>query len=133
VAKQNQKPSQLEMQVLTVLWDQGPTTVRNLLDQLPDGKQRAYTTVLTVLQVMEKKGFVSHERQGQAYVYAPEINREQVMNPVMKNLLQNMFGGDMSSVVQCLIDSSDVGSDELKAIRKVINAAARKQQDDGGR
>ena len=67
------RPSELESQVLAVLWERGPSVVRDVQEALPDGKQRAYTTVLTTLQVMEKKGFVAHTREGLAHVYRPLV------------------------------------------------------------
>ena len=81
-------PSELETQVLSVLWEQGPSTVRHVLSQLPDGKQRAYTTVLTIMQGMEKKKLVSRTRDGAAHVYHPEVQREEVGQPVIKTLLK---------------------------------------------
>ena len=58
------RPSELELQVLSVLWDRGPLPVRAIRELLPDGKDRAYTTVLTLLQILEKKGLVGHTSQG---------------------------------------------------------------------
>ena len=63
------KPSDLELQVLSVLWDHGPRTVREILERIPDGKERAYTTVLTILQGMSRKGLVTHTQEGAAHVY----------------------------------------------------------------
>src|SRR5690348_4674602 len=76
------KPSELEQQVLAVLWDRGPSTVRDVLGSLPDGKPRAYTTLLTVLQTLEKKGLVRHTREGLAHVYHPRVSRDDVVQPL---------------------------------------------------
>ena len=124
------RPTDLEMQVLSVLWDRGDSTVREVMRELPDGKRRAYTTVLTILQVMEKKGLVGHTRKGLTYVYHPEVDRDQVVAPVMRTLLKNVFGGDPSAIVQSLLDCGDVDADQVKAIRRVINAAARKAREE---
>lgn len=120
------QPSELELQVLSVFWEKGPLTVRQLLEQLPDGKKRAYTTVLTVVQVMEKKGLVTHEREGVAHVYRAAVGRRQVMRPLMKRMLQNVFGGKASLAVQYLLNEAEVSPEELKAIRNVIDDAAGK-------
>jgi len=125
------KPSELEMQVLSVLWEHGPLAVRKVHGLLRDGKVRAYTTVLTVLQGMEKKGLVSHVRDGLANIYRPEVTQKQVVNPFMKELLRNVFGGDASAAVQCLLDSSNPDADELKEIRKIITKAASDQSSKG--
>lgn len=124
------KPSELEMQVLSVLWAHGPSTVRQILERLPDGKRRAYTTVLTVMQGMSRKGLVTHTQEGAAHVYEPSVKRGEIVQPVMKTLLRNVFGGDPSQVVQALLDSTQVSEEEMKEIRKLINAAARKSAEE---
>lgn len=124
------RPTDLELQVLSVLWDRGESTVREVLQELPDGKARAYTTVLTILQLMEKKGLVGHTRQGLTYVYRAAVDRERVVAPVVRSLLQNVFGGDPSAVVQSLLDCGGVDPEQLKEIRRIINAAARKTREE---
>jgi predicted transcriptional regulator len=124
------RPTDLELQVLSVLWDRGESTVREVMQELPDRKRRAYTTVLTVLQVMEKKGLVGHTREGLTYVYHPKVKRDEVVAPVMRTLLTNVFGGDPSAIVQSLVDCGDLDADQLKEIRRVINAAARKAREE---
>jgi predicted transcriptional regulator len=120
-----QKPSDLEQQVLAVLWEKGSGTVRDVIAALPDGKQRAYTTLLTVLQVLEKKGLVRHTRDGLAHVYHPKVTREEVVQPLLKGLVRGVFGGEPARVVQALLDTGAVGPAELKQIRKLINNAVR--------
>jgi predicted transcriptional regulator len=120
------RPSDLELQILAVLWERGPCSVRAVMDAMPDRKQRAYTTVLSVMQVMEKKGLVGHTTQGQANIYHPLVKRHQVLRPVMKELLQNVFGGSPARALQSLLDSGRVSDDELAEIRQVIQAAGRK-------
>jgi len=126
------RPSELEMQVLGVLWDHGPATVRQILASLPDRKQRAYTTVLAVMQGMQRKGLVSPTREGQTHVFHPTVERGQVVPPVLKTLMQNLFGGDPSRAVQALLDSTDVSDEELKRIRRIINQAARRPRREEG-
>ena len=121
-----QKPSDLEAQVLAVLWERGPSGVRDVLESLPDGKQRAYTTVLTTMQVMEKKGLLAHSREGLAHIYRPLVTRDEVVQPVVRTLVRHLFGGDATRVVQTLIDSNELSQDELKEIRRMIDAAQKK-------
>jgi predicted transcriptional regulator len=125
------RPSELESQVLAVLWERGPSVVRDVQEALPDGRQRAYTTVLTTLQIMERKGLVTHDREGQANVYRPLVTRDQIAQPVVQTLVRNLFGGDATRAVQALLDSSDLSAAELKEIRRMINEAARDKKTDG--
>jgi predicted transcriptional regulator len=118
--KQTNKPSELEMQVLAVLWDNGPCTVRQVLDLLPDGKTRAYTTVLSVMQMMEKKGLVTHERQGNANLYRPLQNRKAIIKPFIGRLINNVFGGSKLRLVESLLGSEKMDAKELSELRKLI-------------
>jgi BlaI family transcriptional regulator, penicillinase repressor len=124
-----QRPSDLEMQVLLVLWEHGPATVRQILDLLPDGKTRAYTTVLTVMQGMDRKGLVTRTKEGTAHLFHPAVERDEVVQPVMRTMLRNLFGGDPSKAVQALLDSSDVSAETLRQVRRVIDEAVRSQKE----
>jgi BlaI family transcriptional regulator, penicillinase repressor len=120
------RPSELELQVLGVLWDRGPLSVRSVMEAMPDGKDRAYTTILSVMQVLEKKGLVRHTQQGQANIYHAKVKRNQVLAPLMKDLLRNAFGGNPARALQCLLDGADVCDSDLEEIRRVIENAERK-------
>jgi predicted transcriptional regulator len=115
------RPSDLELQILSVLWERGPLSVRDVLGVLPDGKKRAYTTVLTMMQIMEKKGLLDHKREGLAHVYFPKVTRKQIFRPMMRDLLRNVFGGRPSAAMQYLLDAASVDGDELAEIRKLID------------
>jgi BlaI family transcriptional regulator, penicillinase repressor len=127
------RPSELELQILAILWDRGPSTVRVIRESLPDGKTRAYTTVLTLVQIMEKKGFVGHDVEGQTHVYHPLVKRREVLRPVMRDLLRNVFLGDPAQAVQCLLDGASLDEEELSQIRELVQIAARRSARDGGR
>ena len=122
------RPSELELQILSILWEQGPSTVRAIREALPDGKLRAYTTVLTLVQIMEKKGIVGHTPKGQAHVYHPLVTRRQVLRPLMRDLLRNIFGGRPADAVQCLLDSTRLDEEELSQIREAIQNATDKSR-----
>ena len=114
------KPSALELQVLAVLWQRGPSTVREVLEAMPDGKPRAYTTVLSIMQVMEKKGLLTHKAQGKAHVYRPSVARQKVLGPLLGNLVDNVFGGSSSGVLQCLMQERGVSAGEFAEIQQLL-------------
>jgi BlaI family transcriptional regulator, penicillinase repressor len=121
------EPSKLEMQVLSVLWQRGPSAVRDVLDAMPDGKSRAYTTILTVMQVMEKKGLVSHTAQGNTHIYAAAISREQVAGPLLKDLVRHLFGGSRVTALQHLLQENEVSPGELDEIKQLIATHEKEQ------
>ena len=114
------EPSRLELQVLSVLWERGRATVREVQEALPDGKTRAYTTVLTVLQVMEKKGLLTHVSEGNTHVYQPTTTRRQTIGPVLKNLVRQLFGGSPATVMQQLLAEHEVSPEELARLKQLI-------------
>lgn len=122
------RPSELELQILSVLWDRGPLPIRVIREALPDGKNRAYTTVLTLVQILEKKGFVGHTARGQAHVYHPLVKRKEVLRPLMRDMLRNVFGGRRAEAVQCLLDGAQLDEEELSQIRRAIQSAAQKSR-----
>jgi BlaI family transcriptional regulator, penicillinase repressor len=120
------RPSELELQVLGVLWDRGPSPVRAVLEAMPDGKDRAYTTILSVMQVMEKKGLVGHTQQGHAHIYHARVRRDEVLGPLMKDLLRNAFGGSPARALQYLLGEAELRDGELDEIRRMIEEAGGK-------
>jgi BlaI family transcriptional regulator, penicillinase repressor len=129
------EPSKLELQVLAVLWQRGPSTVREALEAMPDGKMRAYTTILSVMQVMEKKGLVSHTSKGNLHVYAARVSREKVIAPLLRSLVRNVFGGSAATALQHLLSGSEVSREELDEVKRLVAAYEQNQDpkpDSGG-
>ncbi len=115
------RPSELELQVLGLLWDHGSLTVRDVLERLPDGKDRAYTTVLTVLQVMERKKLVRHRTERRTHIYAARVTREEVTAPLLSGLVRHVFGGKATAAMAQLLDASELDAAELQELRKLID------------
>jgi BlaI family transcriptional regulator, penicillinase repressor len=115
------KPSNMEMQILSVLWGKGPLPVKDINPAMPDKKKRAYTTVLTLLQLMEKKGLVAHARDGVRHIYRAKKSRDHILEPFMNDLVSNVFGGNPLSAMQCLMDNQSFSSDEIAQIRKMLD------------
>ena len=117
-------PSDNELQLLSVLWENGPATARELREAMPDGKPRSYTTVLSTLQLMEKKGLVTHTPRGRAHVYRPTHKRPRVLGPLVQRLVQRVFAGRPADVVQQLLESGQpVPPHELARMREMIDQA----------
>jgi predicted transcriptional regulator len=117
------KPSDLEMQILSVLWDRGASTAREVLEAMPDGKKRAYTSILSVMQVMEKKGLLKHTNRGVAHVYSPAMSKRKIIQPFMHKVLNEVFGGRPSAMMQALLTEATVSDDELAQIHKLLEKA----------
>lgn len=114
------EPSRLEMQVLSVLWQRGASTVREVMESMPDGKARAYTTILSVMQVMEKKDLLSHVTEGNTHVYQARVSRQQVTGPWLRGLVRQVFGGSAATALQSLLAEERVSREELDEIKEII-------------
>ncbi len=123
------QPSDLELQILGLLWRGGAMTARSVLETMPDGKQRAYTSVLSVLQVMEKKGLVEHDRPetGLAYVFRAAVGQREVLGPVMRRMVQGVFGGDPATAIQQLLSETAVDHEQIREIRKLLDKLDNKE------
>jgi BlaI family transcriptional regulator, penicillinase repressor len=126
------EPAEFELQVLGTLWEHGPGTVRQVMERLSDGKERAYTSVLSVMQVMQKKGLleVADERDGLAHIFKPLASREQVAVPLLRGLVRKIFGGSTRTAMQHLLDSDAVDRDEIEGMRRLLDELeSRKKKD----
>ena len=121
------KPSDLEMQILSVLWNRGDSTVREVLEAMPDGKKRAYTSILSIMQVMEKKGLLKHTNRGTAHVYSPAVNRKKIIQPFMRKVLNEIFEGKPSAMMQALLTETSVSENEMARIQKLLKEANNKK------
>ncbi len=128
------RPSDLELQILAVLWDHGPSTVRQIMDSLSDDKQRGYTAVLSVVQSMQRKKLVSAKRvrNERAYLYAAKRSRESILGPMLGGLVERVFGGDPAAAVQQLLASSDLEPDTISRLRNIIADAETRASASGG-
>jgi BlaI family transcriptional regulator, penicillinase repressor len=126
------KPSDLEMQILSVLWDKGDSTVRDVLDAMPDGKKRAYTSILSVMQVMEKKGLLRHTARGTAHLYSPAVNRKKIIQPFIQKVLNEVFGGKASAMMQALLTETPVSDNEMAKLQKILEEANKTTKEKQG-
>ncbi len=122
------KPSALELKVLHLLWDLGNTgTVNEVLRVWPDKDVPGYTTVLKVLQIMEEKGFVTHERVGRAYRYTATLRKDALSRGRFQELLHGFFKGDRLRFVNALVEEMDLSPQEIREIRKMLAEKAKEK------
>ncbi|WP_411825746.1 BlaI/MecI/CopY family transcriptional regulator [Luteolibacter sp. AS25] len=123
-------PSNLELQALSVLWHEGPSTVSVVLESLPDGKARAYTTVLSVLQSLERKNLVKCTRAGRAHVYEPSCPKKEVIVKATRDYILNTFGGRLGEAVLATLSAGVLLPDEIlnteRELQRHKNMAAKK-------
>lgn len=121
-------PSDLELKILQTLWRGGPKTAREALGALNDGKTRAYTTVLTTLQIMERKGFVTRTREGASDRWRAVLREKNAVGGFWRKTLDRVFGGRASVAVQHLLDAKKVDAAEIAEIERIIRDYKERQR-----
>ncbi len=101
---------------LRVLWQHGPLTVRQLMEHLPRGDRQPYTTVLGLLQNMERAGLVTHAEEGQSYRYAAAVSRQEATGTLLRDFVARFFHGSAEALVLGLVDTRALTPQELRAI-----------------
>ena len=115
--------SDRELDVMTVLWAHGPSTVGEVREALVHdaGAALAYTTVLTVLRTLEAKGHVGHAEEGRAHRYHALVARADAGRSAVRRLLGTVFGGSPELLLTHLVDERDVGEAELRRMRRLLD------------
>ena len=124
------RPTDAELAILRVLWERGPSTVRQVHEVLVARVgQTAYTTALKLLQIMTGKGLVRRDDTDRTHIYAPRLSEEQTQRQLVRDLLDRAFGGSASKLVMQALNARRSTPEELGEIRKLIEAR-REARDD---
>jgi predicted transcriptional regulator len=113
--------------VLRVLWQHGPLTVRELMEHLPRGDRQPYTTVLGLLQCMEKAALVEHDKEGSTHRYRPVVSRQEATGSLLSDFLARFFHGSAEQLVLGLVDARQLAPDDLSAIESKLAAMTREE------
>ena len=112
---------QIELEVLKVLWEHGPCTVREVHALLRRQDDRAYNTVLTHLQRLEAKGYVASEKSGVANIYRAVVSRARMLKQRLKDLANQLCEGTATPLVLALVEGSRFTPDEIEQFRKLLD------------
>lgn len=113
-----------EHRIMNVLWDLSDATVGDVVERIQGPSRPAYNTVLTLLRILERKGYVRHEKQGRAFTFAPIVNRTEARRGALTHLLSRFFNGSREQLVIDLLGHDDVDADQLAQVKALLNDAA---------
>ena len=120
------KLTDAELRLMNIIWDLAPISVQGVVDALPADLDLAYSTVLTTMRILEEKGFLSHTKEGRAFVYHPVIAREDASRSALKYVLDRFFGSKPELLVQNILGGDDLSKKELAKLKQLIAKAESK-------
>jgi predicted transcriptional regulator len=119
------RPTDAELEILRVIWDRGPSTVREVHETLGESKGTGYTTVLKLLQIMAGKGLVERDEGQRAHVYAAKLAREQTERQLVSDLLDRAFDGSATKLVMHALSTKKASAEDLSRIRQILDEYER--------
>jgi len=120
------RPTQAELEILRVLWQRGPSSVREVQQTLTESRATGYTTVLKLLQIMARKGLVVRDERERTHVYRAALAQEQTQRQLVADLVERAFGGSASQLILQALAARRASADEMEEIRKVLDKAQRR-------
>ncbi len=117
----NRSLTELQLAIMHVLWEREEATVAEVVESLRTEKELARTTVATILSRLEKAGYVAHRKLGSSHFYYSIVKRKSVERSMVARLVDSLYGGDVTELVNCLLTESDYDSDEIRRAVEMIN------------
>ena len=114
------KPTEGELELLRVLWEKGPATVRELHDEVNLQRAVGYTSVLKILQIMTEKGLVEREESAKAHIYRAATSQEETQNQLLRDLSERLFSGSAAQLAMHALAMQPASAEELDEIRTLI-------------
>jgi predicted transcriptional regulator len=120
------RPTQAELEILSVLWLRGPSSVREVQETLSAAREMGYTTVLKLLQIMARKGLVARDERERTHVYRAALAQEQTQRQLVTDLLERAFNGSASQLILQALAARRASPDEMAEIRRMLDQAQRR-------
>ena len=115
--------TEAELRLMKLLWIRGESAVSDLVSSLADETPLAYTSVLTTVRILEKKGYVTHRQEGRAFLYSPCIAEQEASRSEVRHVLQRFFGNSRERLLLSLLGDDEITADELQRLKEAIVAA----------
>ncbi|MFN8091813.1 MAG: BlaI/MecI/CopY family transcriptional regulator [Vicinamibacteria bacterium] len=109
-----------ELEIMKAVWARGAATVRDVYESILERRRIAYTTVMTMMNVLEKKGHLRKKEEGRSFVYRPTKPQRQVVRSMVREFVERVFGGDAAPLLAHLVEEEKLTGEELDALAKRI-------------
>jgi len=126
--KQTPRPTDSELEILRILWENGASTVKAVNEKLNEKKESGYTTTLKMLQIMYEKNLVVRDENERSHVYKAAINQDEIQKVLLDKLLTTAFSGSAANLVMQALGNSQPSKEELKKIKELLNQIERERK-----
>jgi predicted transcriptional regulator len=118
--KQDKMLTDVELELMTILWKLGEGSVSEVMKHLPEGRDLAYTSVSTILRILEQKEVLKTRAQGRGHIYIPLLQKSAYESKTVKHVLDKVFDSAPAALVRQLLDSAKIDDEELQEIKKLL-------------
>lgn len=122
------QPTDAELEILHVLWENGPSTVRLVNDSLSERRNVGYTTTLKIMQIMNEKGILTRHKINRTHIYTPVLKENETQSLLVEKLLKIAFGGSAGKLVMQTLGNKKTSREELQKIKDLIEKIEREQK-----
>lgn len=122
------KPTESELEILNILWERGPSTVRDVHDVLERIKDAGYTTTLKLMQIMYEKNLLTRDASAKSHVYTANVSQEKTQGQLVRRLIDSVFNGSASQLVMQALGSQKTNKKELEEIKKYLEEMEKKSR-----
>ena len=112
--------TEAELRIMNVLWERQSATVHEVLEAIPSKPALAYNSVLTIIRILEKKGYVKHEKDKRAHVYLPLVDRKDATRFEVRHLVSRFFGNSNEQLVLNVLEETSIDAEELDRLRQLL-------------
>jgi len=115
--------TEAELRIMNVLWQKGSATVHEVLEGLPPKPALAYNSVLTIIRILEKKGYVKHVKDKRAHVFIPQVDRKDATRSEVRRLVSRFFGNSHELLVLNILEDKSIDAEELDRMRQMLEGS----------
>jgi predicted transcriptional regulator len=122
------KPTESELEILRVLWEKGPSTVREIHEVLGQSKDAGYTTTLKLMQIMHEKGLLDRDTSSKTHIYSSAVSQENTQRQLLDKMIDTVFNGSASQLVLQALGNHKSSKEELERIKQYLNEIEKQQK-----
>ena len=124
---ENKLLTETELELMTILWRLSEGSVADVITELPKERNLAYTSVSTILRILEQKGILKTRKEGRGHIYIPHLKKTDYEAKTVKHVVDRVFDGTPMALVRQLLDSNQLNENDLKELKNLINQAGERK------